>query len=350
MKMVDILLTILAAYVVITVFAYTYFIGPVTSDQSSHHTSSWCDCNTLLTAHSVAHTPQSLRGAVGNEGTKNTTVLIPVAAVLEEKKIPKKVFKLGPTFLLILIPVLPSSSKGRVLIRETWYRGFRDNDDVMLRFMMGMNSLDQSEIRELREENSTHGDIVLLYDITEDVRALTNKTISLIKWATDNVEFTYMMKCDDDTYVYVDNVISELKKRLTSTRLYYGVMAIDTKPILDPDNKWRDTTWNLSAVYLPYARGGGYILSADLVLLLAKHSHHLKWHLNEDVSVGSWLAAFDYERRDDDLFCYVSYGQDLHPCRHDYRLAHLFHGQSKVKLKHLFYQLYKQQYKSRLKT
>ena len=137
MKMVDILLTILAAYVVITVFAYTYFIGPVISDQSSHHTSSWCDCNTLLTAHSVAHTPQFLRGAVGNEGTKNTTVLIPVAAVLEEKKIPKKVFKLGPTFLLILIPVLPSSNKGRVLIRETWYRGFRDSDDVMLRFMMG---------------------------------------------------------------------------------------------------------------------------------------------------------------------------------------------------------------------
>ena len=34
----------------------------------------------------------------------------------------------------------------------------------------------------------------------------------MMKWASDNVNFTYMMKCDDDTYVYVDNVISKLKK------------------------------------------------------------------------------------------------------------------------------------------
>ena len=153
-----------------------------------------------------------------SERTKNSTAFISDAAMLTEQKMPKR-FKLGPTFLLILIPILPSSNRECVLIRETWYRGFSDNDDVMLRFIMGVNGLDQSEIRGLCEENSTHEDIVLLYDITEDVRALTNKTIALIKWATDNVEFTYMMKCDDDTYVYVDNVISELKKRLTNTRL-----------------------------------------------------------------------------------------------------------------------------------
>ena len=211
MKMVDILLTILAAYIIIVVFAYTYFIGPVSSDHSSHHVSSWCDCSTFLTA-SVTHT-QSLKGAMDSERTKNSSAFISDVAILTEQKMPRKMFKLGPTFLLILIPILPSSNRGRVLIRETWYRGFSDNDDVMLRFIMGVNGLDQSEIRELREENSTHEDIVLLYDITEDVRALTNKTIALIKWATDNVEFTYMIKCDDDTYVYVDNVISELKKR-----------------------------------------------------------------------------------------------------------------------------------------
>ena len=87
-----------------------------------------------------------------------------------------------------------------------------------------------------------------------------------------------MMKCDDDTYVYVNNAISELKRRQSITRLYYGVMAVNTTPIVDPKNKWRDTTWNLSTVYLPYARGGGYIISGDLILLLAKQSERLKWH------------------------------------------------------------------------
>ena len=84
MKMVDILLTILAAYIMIVVFAYTYFIGPVTSDHPSHHTSSWCDCSTFFTA-SVTHT-QSLKGAMGSERTKNSTAFISDATILTEQK------------------------------------------------------------------------------------------------------------------------------------------------------------------------------------------------------------------------------------------------------------------------
>ena len=84
MKMVDILLTMLAAYIIIVVFAYTYFIGPVTSD----HASSWCDCSTFLTA-SVTHT-QSLKGAMDSERTKNSTAFISDAAILTEQKMPKR--------------------------------------------------------------------------------------------------------------------------------------------------------------------------------------------------------------------------------------------------------------------
>ena len=112
MKMVDILLTILTAYIIIVVFVY-----PVTSDHPSHHVYSWCDCSTFLTA-SVTHT-QSLKGAMDSERTKNSTAFIKDAAILTEQKMPKR-FKLGPTFLLILIPILPSSNREHVLIRETW--------------------------------------------------------------------------------------------------------------------------------------------------------------------------------------------------------------------------------------
>ena len=283
-----------------------------------------CDCNTL----------QAVRKA-----ENVVSEVLPTTAMI----VPKKKLKLGPTFLLIMVPILPASIGSRDLIRGTWYKGFKDSENVMLRYMMGVKGLDQSQISQLHEENNTHGDLVFLDDFMEGVRALTNKTIALMKWASENVNFTYLMKCDDDSFVYVDNAINELRKRSTTTRLYYGVMAIDTKPILDPKDKWSDTTWDLSAVYLPYARGGCYIVSGDLIRLLAKQSEHLKWHLNEDVSVGSWLSAFEYERRDDDLFCYVSYRKNFHPCRRDYRVAHLFHGQSKATLKRLFYKLYLQQ-------
>ena len=61
------------------------------------------------------------------------------------------------------------------------------------------------------KEMATYNDVALV-DHKERPRALTNMTITMMKWASDNVNFTYMMKCDDDTYEYVDNVISELKK------------------------------------------------------------------------------------------------------------------------------------------
>ena len=55
--------------------------------------------------------------------------------------------------------------------------------------------------------------IVFLDNFTEGIWALTNKTIALMKWATENVNFTYLMKCDDDTFVYVKNAVIELKCR-----------------------------------------------------------------------------------------------------------------------------------------
>ena len=350
MRLSDILLTMILAYALFMFCAYTYFLLPPATSETPH----LCECET---AEYATESPRKSRNPVLRELNMRTerwaevtedSTAFTTAMTAPRVSSTKRKFKLGPTFLLILVPMLPKSRESRDLIRATWYKGFNDSEQVIMRFMMGVNGLDQSSISQLHKENETYRDIVFLHSFTESVRALTNKTIALMKWASDNVDFTYMMKCDDDTYVYVDNVINELKKRSTTTRLYYGVMAVNTTPIVDPDNKWTDTTWDLSPVYLPYARGGGYILSGDLIALLAKQSKHLKWHLNEDVSVGSWLAAFNYERRDDDLFCYVSYGQNFHPCRDDYRVAHLFHGQPKHKLKRSFYQLYSQQYRSQL--
>ena len=79
------------------------------------------------------------------------------------------------------------------------------------------------------------------------------------------------------------------------------------KPIINKVDKWRDFKWNIFKKYLPFARGCCYIYTyyqKSLVQLLVKQHHHLKRHHLEDVAVGLWLAPFDYERRDDRLFCY----------------------------------------------
>ena len=45
------------------------------------------------------------------------------------------------TFLLIMLPILPSSFSSREMIHSTWYKGFTDSEDVMLRFAMGIKGV-----------------------------------------------------------------------------------------------------------------------------------------------------------------------------------------------------------------
>ena len=290
-----------------------------------HHRNNPCKCkNTSVSAEPLT------KGQISRQRVLTTRT----QATLQPTRVKRR---LGPTFLLIMVPILASSSESRDLIRGTWYKGFRNNKQVMLRYIMGVSGLNDSQINKLHQENRTHGDLVFLNNFTEGVWALTNKTIALMKWATENVDFTYLMKCDDDTFVYVHNTIRELKRRSTTKRLYYGMMMYDNKPIRNKEDKWRDLKWDISNKYLPFARGGCYMLSEDLVHLLVRQRHHLKRHHLEDVAVGLWLAPFDYERRSDRLFCYFH-----RYCKKKYRLAFLCNGLSDEKLKWVFHMLYKE--------
>ena len=237
------------------------------------------------------------------------------------------------TFLLILVPIRPSDIYARHLIRTTWFENFdNSSEDVVLRYAVGNRTMDADKRFELTEENGTFGDIIFV-DSAEDVAALTNKTLALIKWANRHVNFSYFMKCDDDTYVFIDNMIDELRKRQTTTRLYLGKF-LENGPIVRGNYKWADNDWDLGPVYLPFAMGGGYILSHDLVAALSENSHRLRWHINEDTAIGSWLSAFDYERRSDFRFCFLYKGhvKSLEECTAPY-LAILLFGFSREELK-----------------
>jgi len=192
---------------------------------------------------------------------------------------------------------------------------------------------------ELTEENGTFGDIVLV-DAIENVATLTNKTLAIINWAHHHVKFSYMLKCDDDTYVFVKNMIVELRKRPTTTKLYYGKI-IQNSPTVHGNFRWADETWDLGPAYLPFAIGGGYILSHDLVAILSEVSPHLKWHVNEDTAIGAWISAFDHERRSDEKICQVWKSKTTPECEEPI-LAFLFFGYSNDELKKLFRDLRKQ--------
>ena len=56
-------------------------------------------------------------------------------------------------------------------------------------------------------------------------------------------------------------------------------MHVNRKPKYGK-KKWADNNWNLSSNYLPFALGGGYVLSHDLVSFVSSQSPHLMWHIH----------------------------------------------------------------------
>ena len=94
-------------------------------------------------------------------------------------------------------------------------------------------------------------------------------------------------------------MVSKVYTKLRS-RLYHGYFsgyALVKRHARNPF--WRETGYAECANYAPYARGGGYIVSMDVAVYLARATDKLQRWKGEDASVGTWLAPLKLERRHD---------------------------------------------------
>lgn len=206
-----------------------------------------------------------------------------------------------PKYTLV-VTVLTSldGKERRDAIRQTWYSNDEIKNEVLLKFVLGTMGMAEDYRGQLQKENEEYNDLLLLTDLVDSFTNLTRKVLSTFVWASKNVQFSYLLKCDDDTFVVLKTLLDELKQR-TSTKLYYWGF-FDGRSSVKKVGKYREMNWFLCDKYIPYALGGGYVLSSDVVKLIALSSPHLKLYVNEDVSVGSWLAPYDIERNHDVRF------------------------------------------------
>lgn len=219
--------------------------------------------------------------------------------------------------LLVVVLTSLNGKKRRDAIRQTWYSNGEIKNEVYLKFVLGTMGVSEEYRGDLQKENEEHKDLLLLPKLVDSFTNLTRKVLDTFVWTAKNIQFSYLLKCDDDTFVVLKALLNELKHRTSTKPYYWGFF--DGRASVKKGGKYQEMGWFLCDRYLPYALGGGYVLSGDLVHLIALNSAHLKLYINEDVSVGSWLAPYDIERNHDVRFDteYKSRG-----CNNAYLVSH----------------------------
>ena len=189
----------------------------------------------------------------------------------------------------------PKNFDRRKAIRETWLK--HQFDDVQSYFVIGTESLDGSLMEKLEEEYHSHDDIVFLADHVDSYSKLTAKLIKALKYAKQS--YSFLVKCDDDSFI---NLAVLRQEALTKPRerLYWGFFQGAAR--VKKTGPWVEPNWVICDRYLPYARGGGYVLSSDLVDYITVNADLLQLFNSEDVSVGAWLAPLSIKRDHDTRF------------------------------------------------
>lgn len=226
----------------------------------------------------------------------------------------------GDPYLLVVMVL--SSLEGRDrrdAIRQTWAKGHRDmTPGVLVRFALGMEGVATTDLEAIKEEATAHDDLLLLPNLRESYSNLTRKVLIGILALDAQFDFSFLLKCDDDSFLMLDTIATELGQRSADKRsLYWGFF--NGRANVKRNGKWAEKDWFLCDRYLPYALGGGYVISHDLVRRIIINSDGLTLYNSEDVSVGVWLSSYEAERRHDVRFNteFVSRG-----CRNSYIISH----------------------------
>ena len=208
----------------------------------------------------------------------------------------------SPTKYLVLIMVMSTSTKegrdARDTIRKTWMQicSMKEPPCLVL-FVVGTFGLLSSTIEDLQVEAALNSDLLLLENLKD--KNLTRKVLESFVWADQNVNFSYLLKTDHDSFVFVNElhkVAYQYHQEKMNRRLYWGFFVYRGAV------QFNDYHWFLSTHYLPYAYGGGYMISSDLIHKVALTADCLQLYNNEDVSVGVWLSPYLIQRKHDRRF------------------------------------------------
>lgn len=177
--------------------------------------------------------------------------------------------------LIVLILSNPDNLERRDTIRKTWL----SERPAAVRHLFVVGTLDilPEQRNTLQSERDKFDDLLLLPRLQDSYGTLTKKVLHALVDVHERHDFDFLLKCDDDSYVLVHRILKELDKwqnRGTRRELYWGFF--NGRAQVKRNGPWKDTDWILCDYYLPYALGGGYVLSYNLVKFIASNAIILK--------------------------------------------------------------------------
>lgn len=162
-------------------------------------------------------------------------------------------------------------------------------------------------ITELKQEAGQFADMFLLDNFIDNYVNLTQKLLLGIDRSVGEFNFKYLLKTDDDTYVKLNEVLDDLhvyndKLEMIAGQpmpeLYWGYF--NGRAQVKKIGKWKELNYNLCDRYLPYALGGGYVVSKNIAKYISTNVNILNRYVSEDISMGIWLSGLRnvYRRHD----------------------------------------------------
>ena len=222
--------------------------------------------------------------------------------------------------MVLLIFSGPSAADRRRGVRETWLQD-ASTLNMTAKFLIGTDGLNASLLNNLTVENEEFNDMLLFPDLHDSFHNLTLKLLKGILWAQSNVDFEYLMKADDDTYVRLDQAIAGVRnmKEKYRSKIHWGYFSGNIIPL--EEGKYEEHNWFSCPNYLPYSLGACYVLAKSVVSMMVRFSEKLyTGYNNDDVSIGVWLAPYDIVRIHDVRFTFSM----LHgACKHDFVASHV---------------------------
>ena len=191
-----------------------------------------------------------------------------------------------PYFLLILVSSAPSNIERRKGIRQTWGVDNAIKPRWKTVFLVAQSPV-QSESDLLQRESKIFGDLVRA-DYHDDYWNQTLKIQMGFEWAAKHCNFSFLLKIDDDVFVNLRTLLSNLSKpSMPREKLYMGLLWVKLPVRRYKGDKWEVTKKEYEPDFYPdYCPGFGFVLSADVVHLFVDLFDVVEPFRIDDVYVG----------------------------------------------------------------